>query len=107
MHIQGKCPVGINVLPFQRRECPEVSCGQTALPLCVNWEIWIESGERALPRRLAITYTGETNFPRSLVEFSHWNLRENCIRERWAGRLRRLRRTPWPDLKLDIIPPVQ
>jgi len=40
----------------------------------VNWEIWIESGERALPRRLAITYTGETNFPRFLVEFSHWNL---------------------------------
>jgi len=40
----------------------------------VNWEIWIESEERSLPRRLAITYTGETNFPRSLVEFSHWNL---------------------------------
>ena len=40
----------------------------------VNWEIWIESGERALPRRLEITYTGETNFPRFLVEFSHWNL---------------------------------
>jgi len=40
----------------------------------VNWEIWIENGERALLRLLAITYTGETNFPRSLVEFSHWNL---------------------------------
>ena len=39
-----------------------------------NWEIWIESGARALPRRLVITYTNVTNFPRSLVEFSHWNL---------------------------------
>jgi len=40
----------------------------------VNWEIWVESGARALPRRLVITYTNVTNFPRSLVEFSHWNL---------------------------------
>ncbi len=40
----------------------------------VNWEIWIESGARALPRRLVITYTDATNFPRFLVEFSHWNL---------------------------------
>jgi hypothetical protein len=40
----------------------------------VNWEIWIESGARALPRRLVITYTDATNFPRFLIEFSHWNL---------------------------------
>ena len=40
----------------------------------VNWEIWIESGPRALPRRLVITYTDVLNFPRFLVEFSHWNL---------------------------------
>jgi hypothetical protein len=40
----------------------------------VNWEIWIESGPRALPRRLVITYTNVTNFPRTLVEYSHWNL---------------------------------
>jgi hypothetical protein len=40
----------------------------------VNWEIWIETGPRALPRRLVITYTNVTNFPRSLVEYSHWNL---------------------------------
>jgi hypothetical protein len=40
----------------------------------VNWEIWIESGARALPRRLEITYTDALNFPRFLVEFSHWNL---------------------------------
>jgi hypothetical protein len=40
----------------------------------VNWEIWVERGTRALPRRLVITYTNVNNFPRSLVEFSHWNL---------------------------------
>jgi hypothetical protein len=41
----------------------------------VNWEIWIETGPQALPRRLAVTFTDRTNFPRVLVEFSHWNLR--------------------------------
>jgi hypothetical protein len=40
----------------------------------VNWEIWIETGPRPLPRRLAVTFTDRTNFPRVLVEFSNWNL---------------------------------
>jgi hypothetical protein len=40
----------------------------------VNWEIWIESGPRALPQRLAVTYTDLPNFPRTLVAFSNWNL---------------------------------
>jgi len=40
----------------------------------VNWEIWVDSGERALPRRLAVTYTDVQNLPRFLVEFSDWNL---------------------------------
>ena len=40
----------------------------------VNWEIWIESGPRALPRRIAVTFTDRPNFPRTLVEFSDWNL---------------------------------
>lgn len=40
----------------------------------VNWEVWIESGARALPLRLAVTYTDRTNYPRTMVEFSHWNL---------------------------------
>lgn len=41
----------------------------------VNWEIWIETGREALPRRLAVTFTDRPNFPRTLVEFSRWNLR--------------------------------
>lgn len=40
----------------------------------VNWEIWVESGSRALPHRLALTYTDRENFPRTLIEFSGWNL---------------------------------
>jgi hypothetical protein len=40
----------------------------------VNWEIWIEAGKRALPWRLAVTFTDRANFPRTLVEFTRWNL---------------------------------
>jgi hypothetical protein len=39
-----------------------------------DWEIWIESGKRALPVRLAVTYTERPNRPRVLVEFFDWNL---------------------------------
>ncbi len=40
----------------------------------VNWEIWLESNDRALPRRLAVTFTDRENFPRTMIEFSAWNL---------------------------------
>jgi hypothetical protein len=40
----------------------------------VNWEIWIDAGSIALPRRLAVTFTDKPNFPRTVIEFSHWNL---------------------------------
>jgi hypothetical protein len=40
----------------------------------VNWEIWIEAGSRALPRRLAVTFTDRPNFPRTLIDLSQWNL---------------------------------
>lgn len=40
----------------------------------VHWEIWVETGAKALPRYLAVTYAGVQNFPRFLVEFSNWNL---------------------------------
>jgi hypothetical protein len=50
----------------------------------VHWEIWIEIGKRALPRRLAVTYTGVTNFPRFLVEFSDWNLQPKLAASRFV-----------------------
>jgi hypothetical protein len=40
----------------------------------INWEIWIESGNNALPLRLAMTYKQAPNFPRFLFEYSDWNL---------------------------------
>jgi hypothetical protein len=40
----------------------------------VHWEVWVETGEKALPRYLAVTYAQVENFPRFLVEFSNWNL---------------------------------
>lgn len=40
----------------------------------VNWEIWIDSGKEALPRRFAVTYKEAVNFPRFLVEFFDWRL---------------------------------
>ena len=39
-----------------------------------NWEIWIDSGPAALPRRVAVTYKTVENFPRFQVEFLDWNL---------------------------------
>lgn len=40
----------------------------------VNWEIWIDSGKEALPRRFAVTYKEAVNFPRFRVEFFDWKL---------------------------------
>lgn len=40
----------------------------------VNWEIWIDSGKEALPRRFAVTYKEAVNFPRFQVEFFDWKL---------------------------------
>ena len=41
----------------------------------VNWEIWIDAGRVAVPRRMAVTYKEVTNFPRFLLEFSDWNMK--------------------------------
>jgi hypothetical protein len=40
----------------------------------VNWELWLEPDARALPRRLAVTFTDKPGNPRTIVEFSDWNL---------------------------------
>jgi hypothetical protein len=39
----------------------------------VNWEIWIDA-RTSLPRRLAVTFTDTPGFPRTVIDFSHWNL---------------------------------
>lgn len=40
----------------------------------VEWQIWIETGEGALPRRLAVTYPDLEKAPRFLIELSGWSL---------------------------------
>lgn len=40
-----------------------------------NWEVWIDAGQSALPRRVAVTYKTIPNFPRFQVEFLEWNLK--------------------------------
>jgi len=40
----------------------------------VNWEVWLETDSRALPRRLAMTFTDRPNFPRTMIDFFDWNL---------------------------------
>jgi hypothetical protein len=39
-----------------------------------NWEIWLQPDSHALPRRVAVTFTDRPGFPRTIIEFSHWNL---------------------------------
>lgn len=41
----------------------------------VNWEIWIEANERALPRRLVVTFTDQKQSPTTIIDFSRWGLR--------------------------------
>ena len=50
----------------------------------INWEIWIETGKSALPRRLLVTYTDVTNFPRFAVEFSNWDLKPKLAASRFV-----------------------
>lgn len=40
----------------------------------VNWEIWIATGARPFPLRIAFTYTGQPNRPHTLVEFTEWDM---------------------------------
>jgi hypothetical protein len=40
----------------------------------VDWQIWIEEGERPLPRKLVITTRDKANAPQFTVVMSNWNL---------------------------------
>ena len=40
----------------------------------IDWEIWIQKGEKALPLRLAMTYKQAKDSPHFLVEFFDWKL---------------------------------
>jgi hypothetical protein len=40
----------------------------------VDWQIWIDSGAPALPRRLVITYTQQPNHPQYVASLDAWDL---------------------------------
>ena len=52
----------------------------------VHWDVWVETGQNALPRYLAVTYAQAQNLPRFLVEFSNWNLQPKLAADTFVFR---------------------
>ncbi len=40
----------------------------------VDWQLWIEDGEKLVPRKLAITYKEDFGQPQYMAVFTEWNL---------------------------------
>jgi hypothetical protein len=40
----------------------------------VDWQIWVEAGERAVPRKVVITYKNEPGAPQFVANLWDWNL---------------------------------
>lgn len=40
----------------------------------VDWQLWVNPGDKPLPRAIAIIYKTEPGTPRTVMEFSDWNL---------------------------------
>jgi hypothetical protein len=52
-----------------------VSCHHLAFrTAAVDWQIWIETGARPLPRKLVITYKQMSNDPQFIAFLDEWNL---------------------------------
>lgn len=43
----------------------------------VDWEIWIDTGEISVPRKIVIIYKTETGQPRFSATFEKWNIKAN------------------------------
>lgn len=39
-----------------------------------DWQLWVEPGDKPLPRALIIIYKTEPGMPRTVMDFSDWNL---------------------------------
>jgi hypothetical protein len=62
-----------------------LSCDHLAFTApTANWEIWIQSGEKALPCRVAVTYKTAENLPRFHIEFFDWNLKPKLAAGQFA-----------------------
>jgi len=47
----------------------------------IDWQIWVEQGERPLPRKLVLTSTDVLNAPQFTVLIREWNLQPNLTDE--------------------------
>jgi len=43
-------------------------------PPGLELELWVENNDRALPRRLIVTYRSESGAPSFIAELSDWNM---------------------------------
>lgn len=53
----------------------------------LDWQIWIDAGERPLPRKLVIVYTGLPGAPQYSATLSDWTFPKTLPEERFEARL--------------------
>ena len=56
----------------------------------IEWQIWIDAGDKPLPRKLAISYVQEPGEPQYTAVIRRWNL-ESSVPERGSSRSKRRR----------------
>jgi hypothetical protein len=64
----------INTVTIDGTPCKHLYFDQ---PPGITLELWVEANERALPRRLIVTYTDLPDSPSFIAMFSDWNLSPN------------------------------
>jgi hypothetical protein len=62
--------VYVGVESVEGRDCHHLAFSQAH----VDWEIWIDAGERPLPRQIAITYKEEPDAPQYIAVLDKWDL---------------------------------
>ena len=64
----------------------------------IDWEIWIQSGDSPLPRKLVITYKTVEGAPRYRASLDHWN-----VSPTFSSKLFEFK-APKGATKLDVLP---
>jgi hypothetical protein len=39
-----------------------------------DWQLWVEPGDKPVPRGMIVVYKTEPGMPRIVIDFSDWNL---------------------------------
>ena len=53
----------------------------------LDWQIWIDAGERPLPRKLVIVYTSLPGAPQYAAVLSDWSFAKSLPDERFAAQV--------------------